>query len=136
MAIYKPIRTLKDIEILIDAMGDIADDEFNLNGQICYAISTCWWCFLAYHPGYKQGSLPCDPRGSMLMQAPAKRFVENAKQNAEHYGKHGLLAFMAAYHGNVVTEEFNLPTSLQSWKEYNDLIDKWIEANETNYINL
>ena len=59
----------------------------------------------------------------MLLQAPATKFILNALSNQTHYGKYGLTAFMAAYHGNVTTDD-GKPTSLVSWNEYNELIDK------------
>ena len=70
--------------------------------------------------------LPCDPRGGMLFQTgegDLQKFLDSAKENVEHYGKHGLRAFYASYHGVVVTED-GKPTCFTSWDKYNALLDK------------
>ena len=123
--IYKPIKTLQYVKKEIELLGDKAYDEFDLEGQICYGIYSCWWCLLKHHPGYRNGGLPCDPLGGMLLQAPAAKFIESAENNPEHYGEYGLEAFMAAYHGNVITDD-GKPTALKSFKKYNDLIKAYV----------
>ncbi len=110
--IYKEVVTLKYLEHYAKTCG---------HNLVCYAINTCWWCLLKDN-SYKNEGFPCDPRGSMLMQASIGKFIENAKSNPEHYGKHGLKTFMAAYEGNVLTDD-GQPTSLTDWRAYNNLID-------------
>lgn len=94
------------------------------HNRLVYSISTCWWklgdpCYR--HPNT---NLPCDPRGGMLLETddPVK-FIETAEENLNHYGTHGIEAFIAAYHGNVVTDN-GLPTSFNTWDKYNELLDK------------
>ncbi len=50
-------------------------------------------------------------------------FIEAAKADPGYYGRHGLEAFVAAYHGNVVTDD-GRATSLETWEEYNQLLDE------------
>jgi hypothetical protein len=93
--------------------------------MIVYGVGTCWWgikstCCVYRH---KESNLPCDPRSGMLFEGELGPFLVKAKENPAHYGKHELKAFMAAYHGNVTTDD-DLPTCFQTWHEYNDLIDK------------
>lgn len=91
-----------------------------------YAVHTTWW---TVNPAnlYKMPDcgLPCDPRQSVLMQAPSKDFIKNAEANPENYGKNGIDAFVAAYHGNIITEK-GWPTSLGTWEEVNDLVNERI----------
>lgn len=114
--------TLKQIERYIKNLGEKAYDDFYIEGHVCYAIGTCWWCLLANHPGYKNGQLPCDPRNSLLLQAPVGKFIKSAKANPNYYGKYGLKTFMAAYHGNLFTDD-GKPTSLETWEQYEALLD-------------
>ena len=96
--------------------------------EICYSVHTCWWCLLDEHPGYSVRDLPCDPRGSVLLQSPAKDFISIATNNPSHYGEHGLIAFMAAYHGNVTTDN-GKPTCFGNWDRYNELINEHIQRS-------
>ncbi|HXI16474.1 MAG TPA: hypothetical protein VNM48_08885, partial [Chloroflexota bacterium] len=50
-------------------------------------------------------------------------FIRMAEKNPDHYGRHGIKAFIAAYHGNVLTED-GKPTSLRDWEDYNRLLDE------------
>jgi hypothetical protein len=92
-----------------------------------YAVHTCWWGFDTYYSisGNARG-LPCDPRGSVLMQGPADKFIEAAEKNPDHYGEHKLLAFAAAFHGNVLTLT-GKPTSFEGWVSYNILLNHWMK---------
>ena len=95
---------------------------------VTYAVHTCWWgaggdAFLYTIPTGTGHGLPCDPRGSVLMQGTLPEFLKAAKANPDHYGRHGLDAFMAAYHGNLLTDE-DKPTSLGGWEQYNQLLDR------------
>jgi len=93
------------------------------NSHVVYSVGTCWWKI--GDPIYsKDGSgLPCDPRGALLMEChDLAGFLKNAKENVSHYGKHGMRAFVAAYHGNVLTDDHK-PTCFESWDDYNKLIE-------------
>jgi len=54
-------------------------------------------------------------------------FITHAEGNPTHYGKHGLDAFVAAYHGNATTDD-GRPTSFSTWDEYNELIDNAVNG--------
>ena len=95
----------------------------NPEHEVCYAVRTCWWCLIQDHPGYKINDIPVDPRGSVLMMAPLGRFIQGAEKNPDYYGKYGLKAFMAAYHGNLLTDD-GKPTSLETWEEYEELLNE------------
>lgn len=96
--------------------------------QFVYAVSSPWWSLWDddWMP-YRNGGLPCDPRGSMLMQGDAAKFLVSADANPEHYGRHGIAALVAAFHSNVevLTRDGRgwRPTSLDSWDDYNALLD-------------
>ncbi len=96
--------------------------------DLVYAMRTCWWKFgrpIYSIPGDKYG-LPCDPRRSPLLEMTNPLgFIKAAEDNPTHYGRHGLRAFAAAYHGNVVAIETGHPTSLNTWDEYNAVIDAY-----------
>ena len=93
--------------------------------RLVYAMNTCWWKI--GNPIYRHpdgGILPCGPRGEMLLETDNPLgFIAAAENSVDHYGKHGLRAFVAAYHGNLIADNGN-PTSLKTWQEYNDLISK------------
>ena len=99
--------------------------------QCVYAVDRCWWslwdnAWMPYTLDGEPGGIPRDPRGSVLVQAPLDKFWQAAGDNPGHYGRHGLDALVAAFHGNV--EVLNpaglwFPTSLRSWDAYNDLLD-------------
>lgn len=90
-----------------------------------YAVNTCWWGYDIYYTlTNSKYPLPCDPRGSVLMQGPRDKFIASAEANPSHYGKHGLLAFAAAFHGNLLTLS-NKPTSFEGWDKYNEILDHW-----------
>lgn len=102
------------------------------SGIIVYAVHTCWWT-ASWNDVYKLPELgvPCDPRGSVLMQTDKPdQFIAAAEANPDHYGKYGLQAFMAAYHGNVRVADNHKPTSLEGWEAYNKLIDEAMSRKE------
>lgn len=70
--------------------------------------------------------LPCDPRGGVLFQTDdIEGFLSSAEENAQHYGRHGLRAFMAAHHANsFLSEQEPRPWCSADWDEYNDAIDR------------
>jgi len=102
--------------------------KINPGVKIYYARFTCWWTNnpldLYSHP---DSNLPVDPRGSVLFEmSDPLRFLESAEKTPDFYGKYGLRAFMLGYHGCVQVRQEDgrsLPTSLEKWQEYNDLID-------------
>lgn len=57
------------------------------------------------------------------MQGNLKKLWQHAMKNSEHYGRNGIAAFVAAFHGNVIVVETELPTSLNEWDAYNTLLD-------------
>ena len=66
----------------------------------------------------KGAQIPVDPLGSLLFQTDdCEKWISEAEKKPEHFGKHGLLAFMKSHHQNsrIVFDE---------WELYNFLIDK------------
>ncbi len=92
--------------------------------RLVYSARTCWWKI--GDPVYSRQGLPLDPRGSVLLETynPVE-FIKAAEESAIMYGRHGLFAFVAAYHGNLVIDDArSLPTAFETWEEYNVLLDK------------
>src|SRR5262249_15436648 len=104
----------------------IADVRDAKPATIYYAANTCWWTHNPAHLGKLPDSgLPCDPRGSVLFQTEegdAERFPTSAEANLNHYGKHGLRAFMAAHHQNAHLN--GRPWSARRWDSYNAVLDR------------
>ena len=51
-------------------------------------------------------------------------FIRAAEERPEAYGRHGLLAFLAAHNANcVVSAEDSRSTCLRTWDEYNAVLD-------------
>jgi len=92
--------------------------------RLVYAIHTCYWKLgnpIYTIPG---SSLPCGPRKEVLLETDKPiAFIKAAEDNPSFYGKHGLDSFVAAYHGNIVTED-GRPTSFKTWNEYDNLLDQ------------
>lgn len=102
--------------------------------KIYYAANTCWWTHDPAHLGVLEGSgLPCDPRGSLLLETDdVQGFLNAAATNPEYYGRHGLRAFMAAHHQNCQLSLTNpRPWSEPMWDEYNDALDRLDERKKT-----
>ena len=60
---------------------------------------------------------PLDPTGSPLMQIKeCMDWVTEAEKKPEHFGRHGLKAFILAHHQNSVKP-------CKTWEEYNLIID-------------
>jgi hypothetical protein len=89
---------------------------------IYYGAVTCWWTHDPTHLLLLPSGLPADPRGGVLLQADKLAFLQRARDAADHYGKHGLLALLAAHHSNCVDDN-NRPTCFDNWKAYNRMID-------------
>lgn len=91
--------------------------------RMVYAMNSCWWkvgnpCYALAEKG-----LPCGPRSEVLLETEdPSSFLKAAQNGIAHYGKWGLCALFTAYHGNVLTDG-GLPTSLNEWYQYNDLMD-------------
>ena len=88
------------------------------------SVLTCWWTHRATDLRTLPNGLPCDPRGGVLMMDDGQSFLTRAEANPDHYGKHGLAAFIASHNDNcVVSCDDTRNTCLRSWQEYNDLLD-------------
>lgn len=113
--------------------ADIEKRLQNPNQECVTAVHSPWWSlFETEWMPYKfpGSSIPCDPRGSVLVQGSLQEFWKMANSNPEHYGKHGIEALMLAFHGNLEVLKADtgdvgnyLPTSLDSWDAYNYLLD-------------
>lgn len=98
--------------------------------MIFYGADTCWWthnpAHLCIHPGI---GIPCDPRGGVLYETDnVEGFLLAAEEQASHFGKHGIRAFMAAHNQNSVAGLESLedmrPTCSPDWQDYNDALDR------------
>ena len=94
--------------------------------MIWYGATTCWWTHdqgdLREAGRLGRHELPSDPRGGVLFQTDKPMdFLAQAEANAEHYGEHGLEAFMAAHHRNC--RRGLRPWCLRSWQEYGAVLD-------------
>lgn len=70
-------------------------------------------------------SLPTDPRGGVLFETnDVEAFLKAAEDNSEHYGKHGLRAFMAAHHANCFLNDAGDHWCDTDWEVYNDALDR------------
>lgn len=99
------------------------------SSRLVYGSNTCWWKLGDPVYNHREARLPCGPRGEMLLETDKPvDFLKAAEANPSHYGKHGLDAFIAAYHGFVTTDD-GRPTSLDSWDAYNDLIDQEVSGS-------
>jgi hypothetical protein len=107
--------------------------------KIYYGANTCWWthdpehvrqtraAFAVLHPDVPAANhLPCDPRGGVLFETDdVEGFLAAAEEKPEHYGHHGLAAFMAAHHLNCVRSRSD-PRSwcFREWDDYSRLLDE------------
>lgn len=102
-----------------------------------YSVHTCWWTTNPEHLeqirvllNEPRDGVPVDPSRSPLFMAPALDFIKDAQNNVEHYGKHGIDAFMLAYHGNVVaSDDPRLPRCAAEWESYNKLLDEAVPVD-------
>lgn len=101
----------------IEQIRELIDE----HAQAYYATASTWWTIRSadveenmVSRGGRPEDLPCDPRGSVLMQGPASEFLDGAERDPDHFGALGLVAFCAAFHGNLVTPD-RRPWSLESW---------------------
>ncbi len=104
-------------------------------GILVYAVGSPWWHVnhdgRTASPYHLKNGIPCDPCGRVLLQTDDPGgFIAAAicvPRPVDHYGNHGVRAFVAAYHGNVTVLREGirpLPTALDTWEEYNKLIDE------------
>ena len=121
MQIASP-RTLTDL-------NEIRDAEMLFDSS-----KTCWWTTnpndlcdetgFPTPPGARQDSLPLDPSGAPLFQSDdVKGFLQKCEEDAQQYGKHGIEAFILAYHGNVLSDE-GFSSCAVKWDLYNNLLDE------------
>lgn len=99
-----------------------------------YSTGCCWWTSFPEDLGqtapmrYDEGKhtvvsdrkghrLPCCPHcSSLLLQAPLRNFIEQAKGQVEHYGPSGVDAF-------IVSHERNCRICFTHWKNYDLFLD-------------
>jgi len=131
------------IPINITILEEVTIEQIKQRKQpmIFYGANTCWWSDDPNHLGQtpprvlvinnrevQGGGLPCDPRQGMLMETRTpEEFLRLSEENPSYYGKHGIRAFMAAYHGVVVVLKGGgqrQPWCFTSWDEYNELLDR------------
>jgi hypothetical protein len=94
--------------------------------RIYYGAQTCWWTHDPAHLCKEPSTgLPCDPRGGMLLQTDdVEGFLKAAESNPTNYGKHGIVAFMAAHHLNTTVGPSDVrSTCFTSWDDYNRILD-------------
>lgn len=114
-------------QLVVEFRTSIADVRAAKPSTIYYGANTCWWTHDPKHlrrlPPTRHG-LPCDPRGGMLFETDnVEKFLSCAEAATEHYGRHGLRAFIAAHHDNCRTED-GRPWCAESWEHYNAAIDR------------
>ena len=99
-------------------------DELAIAETVWYGISSCWWTTNVDHLNRHPNTMcPCDPTGGHLMMTnDVKGFIDAAKENPTHYGKHGLETMLAAYHGHITLA--GLPTAFRGWDLYEKIIDQ------------
>ncbi len=103
----------------------IADVRAAKPAMIFYGVNTCWWTHREEDLRISNGStLPCDPRGGMLLQTnDVEGFLRAAEERPETYGRGGLDAFIAAHNDNCLVSEDDLrQTCYRSWDDYNALL--------------
>ena len=104
---------------------ELKDIKELVTDKVYYSVSTTWWTVsmddLYRHP---KNGLPCDSRGCMLLTGDPAKFIAGAEDNVKKYGKHGINAFITAYHGNIILQGKGWPTCLDNWEEVNRLLDE------------
>jgi len=121
-------------------LHDLEDIRRQQPAIVFYSAKTCWWTSdpndlccphgnpMRTCPAGDGDGIPLDPSGSPLFQTDdVEGFLKSAEEAPEHYGRHGLRAFILAYHGNVLSED-GLPRCSSKWEMYNDLLDYEEEA--------
>lgn len=118
--IYKEVVSFEDIKKIC---------EENPDELICYDTVSAWWCILTDNEYRVGGHIPASPHGSVLMQTEISNWINGIEEKKDHYGKHGIKAFMSSYHGNITLNGNPCaimpdPDSDKSiWDLHNDLID-------------
>lgn len=94
--------TLQEIESSPGVKGSWEPGRKDKNFAMAfYSTSCCWWTSFPEDLGKapQPFHIPCCPYcGSTLMEAPLDKFIEAAKENPDHYGSDGLIAFVASHH--------------------------------------
>ena len=88
---------------------------------VCYSVGSPWWCLLKDNPHRTELSIPSDPKGNVLWQAPLGEFLTAAKSNPMFYGRHGMNAFWSAYDKMLL--EGTDSVVLAAWDDYNNILD-------------
>jgi hypothetical protein len=104
--------------------------------MIYYGFRTTWWTHdpkhlyaiekgRVLHPSQvTPTSIPCDPRGGVLLQTDdIEGFISMSEANTEHFGKHGIDAFIGAHHDNCQTD-FGMPWSADTFEQIGEAIDR------------
>lgn len=120
----QPVRIAEKLTSLEDVRASKAT-------TVWYSARTCWWTTDPRHledvramRGDSVESIPTDPSGSPLLTTDdVDGFLKAALAQPEHYGHHGIDAFMLAYHGNVVSPT-GQPRCAAGWESYNALLDE------------
>lgn len=89
--------------------------------RVVWSTRSCWWCVwdLTPTPYAAEGGIPTDPFGAVLLEChDLAGFLDRAEADPDHYGKHGLTALMASYHGNLTTSDGE-PVAFTGWIGYN-----------------
>ncbi len=117
-------------------LTDLVEIRVRKTEMVFYSAKTCWWTTdpddLCCEHGQPMREcpdnytgIPLDPAGAPLLQTDkVESFLQDAENNLHHYGKHGIAAFILAYHGNIVSDdEHELPRCAVKWDRYNELLD-------------
>ena len=109
------------------SLDDVRAAQREKDIAIFYSTHTCWWTHDPKDLGVlKDCGLPCDSRGAPLYQTEdVEGFLSKAEANPEHYGKHGLRAFMVSHHQNSYLDDGSMRHWCErSWDDYNAALDK------------
>lgn len=68
-----------------------------------------------------------------MYQGSSADFIRRAEARPEHYGKYGLLALAAAYHGNIITNTGHIAT-LYGWDGVNTLLERTLDNENTRLL--
>lgn len=100
-------------------------------GAVYYSNKSCWW---THHRGHTWVEVPgqpsvqrCPAGGLIFMERDWEGWLEAAKDNPAHYGRHGLNAFVAAHHANCRRGGDGKPFASARWGDYNDALDALLE---------
>jgi hypothetical protein len=117
------MTTLPHIEIVVD-LDTIKHQLKNhgLAGGIYYSNGSCWWSHHRSHAMLKPG-MKCPLDGQIFFEKDWEAWLDGAHDNPSYYGRHGLLALIAAHHSNVRDGASGGPFAAKSWRIYNEALD-------------